>query len=269
MWGEQLRHKGMWPAEIRTLKNWAVVVRHNTTAPESFWSQGRGGCLECRPWLTTTPKYGQRGCQHKLSCEGKIAVSLLTMCEGLILHAFILKLVPCMSKTSLRYWEYKRHYLFCIAGLLWGNLPDNEDLDSFHMQSTDWLWEDILWSHFITFTSIKKRTVRIINTLIFASPLSEFPFSWTPTVSTAASPWSVFLFLLFLRLLSLVKNRLLHAQRTVATQKILQAEPIPPGFHLRAGETSTLKVHLENVLNGRIWKPRGDGYNVEDILKAL
>lgn len=54
-------------------------------------------------------------------------------------------------------------------------------------------------------------------------------------MSTPASPWGIFLF--FFLLLSLVKNGLLHAQRMVATQELLLAEAIPPGFHLSAGES--------------------------------
>lgn len=43
------------------------------------------------------------------------------------------------------------------------------------------------------------------------------------------------------------------AQRRVATQELLLAEAIPAGFNLSAGESSTVEVHLGNVLNRRIW----------------
>lgn len=59
-------------------------------------------------------------------------------------------------------------------------------------------------------------------------------------------------FFFLLLLLSLVRNGLLHAWRTVATHELLLAEAIPPGFDLGAGVSLALKVHLGNVINGRI-----------------
>lgn len=74
-------------------------------------------------------------------------------------------------------------------------------------------------------------------------------------MSTPAPPRGIFLS--FLLLLSLVRNGLLHAQRTVATQELMLAEAIPPGFHLGAGESTLVEVHLGSVLIGHIWNPRG------------
>ncbi len=79
-----------------------------------------------------------------------------------------------------------------------------------------------------------------------------FPFSWTPAVSAPASPPGHLPLLL-----SLVKNGILHVQWTVATQELLLAEAIPAGFHLSTSESSTVEMHLGNVLNGRIWRHRG------------
>lgn len=61
---------------------------------------------------------------------------------------------------------------------------------------------------------------------------------------------------------------MLREERTVATQELLLAEPIPPGFHLSASESLTLEVNLVHVLNGRMWRPRGGVQDKEDKLKA-
>lgn len=86
-------------------------------------------------------------------------------------------------------------------------------------------------------------------------------------MSTPATPWGIFF--LFLLLISLVRNGLLHVQRTVATQELLLAEAIPPGFHLNVSESLTVEVHLGNVLSGHIWRPRGGEQDKEDKLRLI
>lgn len=157
----------------------------------------------------------------------------------------------------------------------WDLLPETEDCNNFHEKahSDSLVWcsklithskEDAfevfflslfmaawLWNFVQAKSRITKKILQIIKALIFACPLFlMFPFSWTPTVSTPATPRGIFL--VFLLLLSLVRNVLLHAQITVATQELLLAMAIPPGLHLSSRESSTVEVHLGNVLNGWI-----------------
>ena len=87
MWGEKLWHKVMWPAEIRTLRNWAVAVRRNMTALERLWSRGGASALSRVLALTghNTNVWSERLSTFQLPNEGKIASTIRRTCLSVCL----------------------------------------------------------------------------------------------------------------------------------------------------------------------------------------